>query len=299
MFKPRLFVLSSSLVALMALSAQAQTPPADATPVIVPPAAIAPATANQPVMRSELPALVREVLLNDPDIIKDAAQKLREKKDAEAKKKALDTLTKRKDDLFNDPATPSVGDAKTADVTVVEFFDYHCGYCKHMLPVVAQIMKEDPKVRFVFKEYPILSEDSVTAARAALAVNNIAKDKYFDFHAALMKQEGKFDEKAIMAIAKKLGINGDKLKAEMKKDAISTALDKNRELGAELGVNGTPALVVGNEFVPGAISTEDLQKLIAKERIGKMPAAAAPAPAVAPAPVPAAPAAPAPATQPK
>lgn len=275
----RLLTASLSL-ALLPVAALAQTPPAAApaaepaaaAPVAAAPVAAAPVSGNAgaAVTRAELPALVKETLMNNPEIIMEAVKKMREKQEAEGKKKAAEGLAKYKADLFSNAELPSVG-PKDADVTVVEFFDYHCGYCKHMLPVVNQALAEDKKVRFVFVEFPILSEDSVTAARAAIAVNRIAKDKYFDFHQALMKSSSKFDEKMLLDAAKKLGIDSTKLKAEMAKPEITAMLDKNREIAGALNITGTPAIILGDEIAPGAVPYDTLKKMIAAVRSGKKP----------------------------
>jgi len=295
------FVTFTSLACLLPLAANATevtTAPAvqAPAPVAVAPTPAATTNASAPVTRGEFTAMVRETLLNNPEIIMDAVKKMREKQEAETKKKAAEGLVKYKSDIF-DAESPSVG-AKDADVTIVEFFDYHCGYCKHLLPVVTQAINEDKKVRFIFKEFPILSEDSVTAARAALAVNRVAKDKYFDFHQALMKSNVKFDEKMLLETAKKLGIDTAKLKAEMGKPEITAILDKNREIAGTLNISGTPALIMGDEIAPGAVSYEELKSMIQAVRSGKKPveelqatkeaeaakeaAKAAPAPAAAP-----------------
>jgi len=228
------------------------------------------ANASAPVTRGEIPALVKEALMNEPEIIMEVAKKLREKQEEEAKKQAAAGLKKFKDDLFNNPNSPVVGPAD-ADVTIVEFFDYHCGYCKHMLPVVNDLMKEDKKVRFVFKEFPILSEDSVLAARAALAVSRVSKDKYFAFHQELMKANVKFDEKMLLDTAKKVGVDSAKVKAEMAKPEVTAILDKNREIAGALGVSGTPALIMGESITPGAIDLPTIKKMVAAVRAGKDP----------------------------
>ncbi len=234
------------------------------------PAPAAAPAANQPVTRGEIPALVKEALLNEPEIIMQVAQKLREKQEEAAKKQAADGLKKHKDNLFNNPDSPVVG-PNDADVTIVEFFDYHCGYCKHMLPVINDLMKEDKKVRFVFKEFPILSEDSVLAARAALAVNRVAKDKYFAFHQELMKANVKYDEKMLLDTAKKVGVDPAKVKAEMEKPELTAILDKNREIAGALGISGTPALVMGDSITPGAIDLPTIKQMVAALRAGKDP----------------------------
>lgn len=285
-FSTALVFLSPAVQAAEAPAAAIPAPPA----VAAKPAMPAPSAAG--VSRQELPALVKEIILNDPDIVMQAIQKLREKQATEAKQKASEALTKYRDELFNDATSPSAGDAKTADVTLVEFFDYHCGYCKHMLPDLTKLIKEDKKLRIIFREFPILGDDSVMAARAALAVHRIAKDKYFDYHSVLMKQQGKFDEKGLLEAAKKLGINADKLKAEMGKPEVAAMIEKNREIAENLGIRGTPAIIIGNEFIPGALSYDELKKAIDAVRANKPAEAPAAAPAAEkPAAAPAAPAA--------
>lgn len=315
----RSLLLSVSLIGISfaATAADAPAPAAPAAPVApTVPAAVAPAAPATAqgnfVTKQELPALVKEAIMKNPEMIMDAVKVLKEKQATEAKAKAEEALVKNKDALFGNANDPSFGDAKTADVTVVEFFDYHCGYCRHLLPDLTKLVKEDGKVRVIFKELPILSDDSRAAARAALAVNAIAKDKYFDYHTALMKHEGKYEEKSLLDIAKKLGVDTAKLKTEMAKPEYTAALEKNSMLAEELGVRGTPALVIGNQISPGTLPYDELKKLVTAARAGdkkaETPAAPAPgaadaaakpaAPAAAPAvnaPAIAAPAAPAPA----
>jgi protein-disulfide isomerase len=222
-----------------------------------------------PVTREELPGIIKDTLLNDPDILMQAIQKLRDKQASDAKKEADASVNKHMDELFKDTTSPTAGDTKNANVTVVEFFDYHCGYCRHLLPNVTKLLGEDKKVSFIFKELPILSEDSVTAARAALAVNIIAPDKYFAYHQELMQHAGKFDEKSLTEAAKKVGVNTTKLKAEMDSKEVTAALDKNRALAQSLGIHGTPALIIGHELVPGALDYDDLKKSVDESRDGK------------------------------
>lgn len=217
---------------------------------------------NAPVTRAELPALIKEALINDPDIMLQVMKKLRDKQAADSQKDFKQSIEKNRAELFNDTTSPSVGDAKTADVTLVEFFDYHCGYCKRQTPVITQLLNEDKKVRVVFREFPILSEDSNLAARAALAVHNIAKDKYFAFHTALMKSTGRFDEKMLLDLAEKEGVDSKKMKAEMERPEINAMLEKNRRMADDLGIRGTPAIVTGDQLVAGAMSYEDLKKLV-------------------------------------
>ena len=256
----RLLVPTVSLIALCSQAfAQAAAPAPAAT-----------------VTKADIPALVKESIMNDPEMIMQALEKLRAQKAEQAKKDAAQALEKNRAAIFNNQDVPATGaSAADADVTIAEFFDYHCGYCKHFLPELSKVLESDKKLRVLLIDFPILSEDSVLAARAAIAANRIDKSKYFAFHTALMKESGKYDEKTIMAVAKKVGINTAALKAEMAKPELTSVLDAHRAFATELGIQGTPALIVGNEVIPGALKAEELQKAIANARAGK--AAAAPA----------------------
>lgn len=219
------------------------------------------ADANAPVTRAELPALVREALMKNPEMLADAIKVLHDKQMKNAEQEAKDALSKHQKDLFNDTVSPSVG-AKNADVTFVEFFDYHCGYCKHMLPTITQLIKEDKKVRVIFREFPILSKDSALAARAAIAVNRVAPAKYFDYHSALMDTNVEFTEEMLTDLAKSIGVDVAKFKKAFEDQETTDQLDKNRALADDLGIRGTPALVFHDKILPGALKYEELQKLV-------------------------------------
>lgn len=230
--------------------------------------------ASAPLTKADVAAIVKETIMNDPEMIMQALEKLRVEKAEKSKKEAAASLNQIRGDLFNNPNTPAAGAAAAdADVVMAEFFDYHCGYCKHFLPELSKVLAEDKKVRVVFIDFPILSEDSVTAARAAIAVSRIKKDKYFEFHAALMQSSGRFDEKAVIALAQKFGIKAAALKEEMGKPEVTAALDKNREMAQKLGITGTPGIVIGNDIFPGAVSADELKGMIANVRKGKEAAA--------------------------
>lgn len=230
------------------------------------------AFAATPVTKEELPALVQEVLMNDPEIIMKAMEKLQAQKERESQEKMAKAVEENAPAILKNPAIPSYGaSASKADVTLVEFFDYHCGYCKHFLPELTKVVDADKKVRVLFVDYPILSEDSETAAKAAIAVNRLDKSKYFEFHTALMKESGKFDEARLVEIAEKVGIDGDKLKKEMAKPEVRAMVEKNRDTARKIGIRGTPAIIIGKELIPGAMSADDLKKVIANTRAGKNP----------------------------
>lgn len=219
--------------------------------------------------KKELDAYIKDFLFNNPQVITDSMKYMREQEMKDMKLRAEKALERNKKNLENDPSSPSVGDASKADVTVVEFFDYHCGYCKHMLPVVKKIMEEDPKVRFVFKDLPILSEDSMAAAKAAMAVWTINPDKYFDYHTALMKHKGRFDENMLLDTAARLGMSKGEVRAAMASEKVKDALRANRDIAMDMEIRGTPAFVIGDSFLPGAIDEDMMKQAIEATRKGK------------------------------
>ena len=228
------------------------------------------ATSTPGMTDDQFSAMLKKTLDENPEIILDAIKKIQSKQEDESGKVAKVAIEKHHSALFSDASSPSVGASEAdADVTIVEFFDYHCGYCKHMTAPLQQLIQNDKKIRVVFKDFPILSQDSATAARAALAVNRIDKSKYLDFYMAAMQLNGKFDENTISGLADKIGVSPEKVKAEMAKKDIGEQLQANRQLGEELTIHGTPAFVINGDFYPGALSFDELQRAIDNARSGK------------------------------
>lgn len=166
-------------------------------------------------------------------------------------------------ELLADPDTP-VGANPAGDVTVVEFFDYHCAYCKSVAPVLTGLADEDPNVRVVYKELPILGAESLQAAYAALAAHR--QGKYVAVHGALMKAQGRLTSEILVRIAGGLGLDVDRLRNEMAAPATRAVVEQNRALARTLGVTGTPAFVIGAELVPGATDVATLRGLVARTR---------------------------------
>ncbi len=168
-----------------------------------------------------------------------------------------------RDELLNDPASP-VGGNPDGDVTLVEFFDYQCPYCKTIFPSIQALLAEDRELRYVFKEIPILGKDSVFAARAALAARR--QGKYQEFHKVLMPTRGKLTETRVMRLAEKVGLDVDRLRRDMADRTIGDMIRRNLELADALGIYGTPAFIVGDTQVPGAVEIDTLKTLIARAR---------------------------------
>lgn len=224
--------------------------------------------AEKPLARADVEKIVRDYIIAHPEVLVESLQKLDAKRAEDQAAASKLAIAQYKDALFNDAASPATGNPK-GDVTVVEFFDYNCGYCKHLLPVVSELLAKDKNVRVVFKEFPILSPSSQLASKAGLAVHRLAPEKYFDFHRELMQQKGELTEALLLDTAGKLGLDKDKVKAEMASPDVEKALDANRKLGISLGIQGTPAIVVGNELIPGATDLQGLEAKIAAARAGK------------------------------
>ncbi len=187
--------------------------------------------------------IVRDYLMEHPEVIGDAIEALREKMRAQAEADAKKVIESRKDELFNAKDDPQTGNLK-GDVVLVEFFDYNCPYCKVVLDPMQDAVKADGKVRVVFKELPILSEESKTAARVALAAK--AQGKYDEVHRALMKYRGKLDEKTIFRLAGEAGANVDQIKKDMMAPEIDQQLTRTMELAHALDISSTPSFVVAD-----------------------------------------------------
>ena len=157
-----------------------------------------------------------------------------------------------------------MGGNPDGDVTVVEFFDYRCGYCKRFAPTLEKIKKQDPKLRVVYKEFPILGPDSMKGAQAALAARE--QGRYVEFHEALMRVRGNLNDKTITAVARSVGLDTDRLRKDMQSPMILNAIRNTRKLAAALGITGTPAVIVGDEIVRGAVPLERLAAMIAAAR---------------------------------
>lgn len=215
--------------------------------------------------KKKIESIVRDYLVANPEVVVDALRAYESKRQVQAEQAAQAAVSAHRDALERDPTSPSAGNPK-GDVTVVEFFDYRCGYCKKVLPTMQEVLKSDPGIRTVFKEFPILGPDSVQAALAAQAVWTIAPDKYLPFHVALMSTRGTIDETVIADTAKKVGVDPAKLKTAMADPAVKAKINANLELAQSLQINGTPAFIVGGKLLPGAVDLATLRETIAEAR---------------------------------
>ena len=227
------------------------------------PAATAPGAEFTPAQRSEIEGIVKDYLTKNPELMVDVLQAAKEKIESQSHDKAAAALTERRQEIVNDPNAPTAGNPE-GDVTLVEFFDYRCPYCKQVEPSLEALLREDRKLRFVFKEFPVLGPVSVTAAKAALAARK--QGKYDAVHRALMALKGHFEEPEVFQTVAAVGVDLDRLKRDMAAPDIERMLKANASLADSLDIRGTPGFVIGDEIVPGAIDLDDLKHLIQTAR---------------------------------
>jgi len=220
-----------------------------------------------PSQKKDVEKVVQDYILKNPEILMRAIQEYQIRQRITERERAKKSLVTLGPDLHQNKTSPVIGNPN-GDVTIVEFFDYRCGYCKRVFPTIQALLKEDGNIRYVLKEYPILGPDSLIASQASLAVWEQEPKKYLPLHTALMKVRGQLNQTKILNVARKLGINTDMLQKGMKGVMVRGELNKNMELAEALGISGTPAFVIGQQLVPGAISKEELKKLIATARKG-------------------------------
>ena len=216
-------------------------------------------TADQ---KDEIGALVREYILENPGIIFEAADRHRANEEQAQADKAKAKIEEMSNELANNTSM-SFGNMD-GDITIVEFFDYNCGYCKKALPDLQKVVDADPNVKIVLKEMPILGPTSRTAALWAAAAAK--QDKYFDYHVALMEFRGPKEEAELEKLAKDVGLDVEQLKKDAASSEIAKIVDDSIALGGEIGVRGTPAFIIGTQFVPGYIDANALKAKVAEER---------------------------------
>lgn len=222
----------------------------------------APAAPVSPKDRAAFEAIIKDYLLKNPGIIREAIERLRAMEEAEQAQKVSAALSQNRASLLNDPDSPVAGNPK-GDVTVVEFFDYNCGYCKKVAGSLLDLAARDPNVRIVYKEYPILGPESVEAARAALVAHK--QGKYLAFHQAMMTGSGR-GAQAIQAALTKAGVDPKQVAKETADPAITRIIERNQKLAAALEIQGTPAFIIGDQIVPGALSADSLAIMVKGER---------------------------------
>jgi protein-disulfide isomerase len=216
--------------------------------------------------KKDVEDVIQNYLLDHPEIITKAMEVLQTRKREAEGRESKAALTAQRSRLFDDPTSPVSGNPD-GDITLIEFFDYRCGVCKRVHPIVDELMKGDPKIRRVYKEWPILGPDSVIAARAALASHK--QGKYFAFHNALMEARSRLNRDVIMRIAKRVGIDTTQLARDMESPEIARILQENYALAQALKLNGTPSFVIEDTLLKGGRDLATMKNLVAAARAKK------------------------------
>jgi protein-disulfide isomerase len=209
--------------------------------------------------------LIHDYILAHPEVVLEALKSLDAREQANSEAERQKVLIERKAELFQDPGTP-VGGNPNGSVTIVEFFDYRCPYCKAMIADLNDLVRSDGNIRFVYKEFPILGPASQYAAKAALAAQ--LQGKYVALHDAMMSYKGQLAEDTVMELAAKAGLDTAKLKADMEKPEIAEQIAKNLDLAAALHLGGTPGFVLGGTVIDGAVPIARMKEMVEAARKG-------------------------------
>ncbi|MFO1243133.1 MAG: DsbA family protein [Rickettsiales bacterium] len=222
---------------------------------------------NPVVHKNDIPKLVREYLMEHPEVIMESVQQAQVKAQEAEQKESAAAVARFKSEIFADKNAPALG-KPDAKVTIAEFYDYNCSACKFMFQGVSQYVKEGlpEDVRIVFKEFPIFGEQSEMLARMAIAVNRIDKDKFFAFHSGMMGFKGHPTDEQISELLKSIGLDMAAVKKEADSDAVKAIVEKNKQLGIALKIGGTPFVVVNDQVTPHAMDYATLKAAVEQAR---------------------------------
>jgi len=224
-----------------------------------------------PDQRGEIEKIVREYLLNNPQLLQEVMTELEKRQALADAEKHRAAIKEHAEVIFDSPRQVTLGNPK-GDVTMVELFDYNCGFCKRALTDMMDLMKADPKLKVVLKEFPVLGEGSTQAAQVAVAVRMQDKTggkKYLEFHQKLLTGRGAADKARAMAVAKEIGLDMARLEKDLASEEVKTTLAESFKIAEAIGLNGTPSYVIGNEAVIGAVGLATLKERVNIARCGK------------------------------
>lgn len=213
--------------------------------------------------KEQIQEIVHDYLINNPEVMMEVMVAVKEHQVVQSLKENQQTIAANNDKLFKDKNSPAIG-PDDAKVTLVEFFDYNCGACKIMFNSLDAYLKEDKELRVVFKEYPIFGETSEYPARLAIAVYRTEPEKYFEFHSALMKYQGRVNAEVADGILKKLGLDAEEIKKEAASDDVKKEIDSTHALAKALKATGTPMVVMNEEIIPHALDLDTLREKVAE-----------------------------------
>jgi protein-disulfide isomerase len=217
--------------------------------------------------REEIGKIIKDYLLTHPEVMQDVMAELEKRQQSADAEKHRAAVVENKATLFSSPHQVVLGNPQ-GNVTMVEFFDYNCGFCKRAMTDMLDLIKTDNNLKFVLKEFPVLGEGSVEAARVAVAarMQDANGKKYIEFHQKLLGSRGAADKMRALAVAKEVGFDMPRLERDMGSDEVKKTIEENMKLAEALGVNGTPSYVVGEEVVIGAVGLDTLREKISAER---------------------------------
>jgi protein-disulfide isomerase len=220
--------------------------------------------------RGDIEAIIKSYLVAHPEVLEEAMNELQKRQTAAETAKHEASITQNAEAIFDSPRGVMLG-SKDGDVAFVEFFDYNCGYCKRAMADMLDLMKNDPKLKVVLKEFPVLGEGSVEAAKVAVAVRmqDPTGKKYLDFHQKLLGGRGVADKARAMAAAKDAGLDTARIEKDLASPEVKATIEENMKLAEEMGLNGTPSYVIGKQIVVGAVGLEGLKEKIGIARCGK------------------------------
>jgi protein-disulfide isomerase len=220
--------------------------------------------------RGDIETIIKNYLVSHPEVLEEAMAELNKRQAAADAEKHEASVAENASAIFNSPRGVMLGN-KDGDVTFVEFFDYNCGYCKRAMADMLDLMKSDPKLKVVLKEFPVLSPGSVEAAQVAVAVRmqDPSGKKYLDFHQKLLGGRGPADKAHALAAAKEAGLDMAKLEKDLASPEVKATIEENFKLAESMGMNGTPSYVIGKQVVVGAIGVDGLREKIGLARCGK------------------------------
>lgn len=221
----------------------------------------APSFSQQPIDKSEVGKIIREYLLENPELILEVQQALEEKQQQELAVSQLEIIASQKEEIFSAPYQIEIGNPN-AEITIVEFFDYNCGFCQRALTDMEILLQSNDNLKFILKEFPVLGEGSIEATRVSMAFSKLLPEKHAEFHTELLSLPGSKDGNRAIQLAVQMGALQTEIMAEMENPDIIETIQNTYNLANGLGITGTPSYIVGNEVVFGAVGHDQLESRI-------------------------------------